>query len=499
MSLTKQSERIARWRAHPDLFVREVFGVEPDPWQDDVLQAFPANPRQAMLASKGVGKSTCLSWLIWNFLVTRPHPKIAAVSVSAANLSDNLWAELALWQGKSALLRDSFTWTKTRIFANDHPETWFCTARAWSQSANPQEQGNALAGLHADYILFVLDESGSIPDAVMATAEAALSSPVEGHIVQAGNPTQLEGPLYRAATSERRLWHVTEINSDPDNPKRSPRVSVQWAKEQIEKYGRDNPWVLINVFGRFPPSSLNSLIGVEEVREAMKRNYRPQDFKDAARVIGVDVARFGDDSTVIFSRQGLQAFTPKKYRNMDGTQGAGLVARHWRDWDADACFIDDTGGYGSSWIDNLRRLGFAPIGVHFASKADNPRYYNKRSEMIFECVEWIKKGGALPDVPELLAALTTTTYSFKGDKFLIEPKELVKERLGYSPDEMDSLCLGFAAPVLKNSQTARNIKGSHTYAYDPLSTEYVQRSMGGSSNHRSDYDPLSLDYINGGR
>ena len=468
------ANNIRTWLEHPDIFVREVFGVTPDPWQDDVLKAFPNNQRMALKSSKGVGKSAVLAWLIWNFLLTRPHPKVAATSVTADNLSDNLWSETALWQGKSPLLSAAFTWTKTRIFANDHPETWWCSARPWAKSANAEEQGNALAGLHADYILFVLDESGSIPDAVMATAEAALSSCVEGHIVQAGNPTHLGGPLYRAATSERRLWHVTEITSDPDNPKRSPRVSVAWAREQIEKYGRDNPFVLVNVFGQFPPLAFNSLIGPDEVSAAMKRFYRPQEYERSARVIGVDVAREGADSTVIFKRQGLQALTPRQLRNLDGTQGAGIVGREWTDWDADACFIDDTGGFGASWIDNLRRLGYAPTGVQFSGKPSSPRYYNKRTEMAFDCIEWVKRGGALPDVPELAAAMTQTTYTFKGDKLLLEPKELIKERLGYSPDHFDALMLSFASPVVRNAATRTPSNNRrHVYDYDPLAAEHI--------------------------
>lgn len=488
----KASERVAVWREHPDIFVREVFNVTPDPWQDDVLKAFPHNQRMAMKACKGPGKTCLLAWLIWNFLLTRPFPKIAATSITGDTLSDTLWTELAKWQQNSDLLKKAFTWTKTRIYANDHPETWFASARPWSRSADASQQGLALAGLHADYILFVLDESGGIPESVMASAEAALSSCIEGHIIQAGNPTHLEGPLYRACTTERRLWHITEITSDPDDPKRTPRVSAEWAREQIEKYGRDNPWVLINVFGQFPPSSLNALIGPDEVRAAMKRDYKPQDFSKYAKVLGVDVARMGDDSSVIFPRQGLQAFNPIQYRNLDGTQGAGLIARKWADWGADAVFIDDTGGFGSSWIDNLRRLGYAPIGVHFSQKAASPRYYNKRTEMMFEAVEWIKNGGALPDCPELLAALTQTTYTFKGDTLLIEPKEIIKEKLGYSPDHMDAFILTFAHPVLRSDMRTVNMHSKHETNYDPLSLDRLQQDIGGgrNTNHRVDYDPL---------
>jgi phage terminase large subunit len=375
--------RIDAWKESPAAFVRENFGVSPDPWQDEVLQAFPTHQRLAMKACKGPGKTAVEAWLAWNFLATRWEPKIAATSITADNLADNLWSEMAKWQQRSPYLKDNFQWTKSRIFARDHPETWWMSARTWNRTADRLQQGNTLAGLHADNILFLLDESGGIPDAVMATAEAALASCVEGHIVQAGNPTHLDGPLYRACTSERRLWHVTEITADPDDPRRATRVKAAWAREQIEKYGRDNPWVLVNVFGSFPPGSLNALIGPDECREATKRFYRPEDYRDQARVLGVDVARFGDDASVIFPRQGLVAFAPQKFRNIDGTQGAGVVARKLSDWQADAVFIDDTGGWGASWIDNLRRLGHQPIGVGFASRPNDPRYDNKRTEMYF--------------------------------------------------------------------------------------------------------------------
>jgi hypothetical protein len=446
--MTKAADNIRRWRERPDLFVREVFGVTPDPWQDDVLRAFPSHQRQAMQASKGPGKTALLSWIAWNFLATRPFPKVAATSITADTLADTLWTEMAKWQTKSPFLMAAFEWQKTRIFCREHPETWWMSARSWSKTADANQQANTLAGLHADYILFLLDEAGGIPDAVMAAAEAALSSCIEGHLVIAGNPTHLSGPLYRAATTERRLWHVTEITSDPDDPRRSPRVSIQWAREQIEKYGRDNPYVLINIFGKFPPSSLNVLIGPDEVTAAFKRYYREADVAAAPRVLGVDVAREGDDASVIAKRQGLQVFPLRKFRNIDGIQGAGLVAREWQDWNAAACFIDMTGGFGSSWFDQLRTLGRSPVSVLFSGQAVQvDRYYNKRTEMYFEFIEWIKRGGALPESPEIMGALTQTEYYFKGDRLILQPKELIKAKLGYSPDETDAIVMTFAAPV----------------------------------------------------
>jgi phage terminase large subunit len=450
--------QLANWREHPVDMVRQEFGIEPDAWQIEVLEAFPHHQRIAMKACKGPGKTAVEAWLAWNFLLTRPHPKCAATSITGDNLRDNFWTEMAKWRAKSPLLQRAFEWTKSRIFNRESPETWFMSARTWPRDADASKQSETLAGLHADYILFILDESGGIPDTVMVAAEAALSSCVEGHIVQAGNPSMLAGPLYRASTSERRLWFVVEVTGDPDDPKRSSRISVQWAREQIEKYGRDNPWVLVNVFGKFPPSSLNVLIGVDEVTEAMKRYRREYEIGDAARVLGVDVARFGDDASIIFKRQGIQAFPILKYRNINSTQGAGQVSREWQDWNADAAFINDTGGFGSGWIDQLRQLGRYPVGVHFAGEAhDKARYVNKRAEMYFDAVEWIKRGGALPESPELLAALTQTTYTFQADRFLLEPKDQVKIKIGYSPDEADAFALTFAEPVWsKTSRRHRN-------------------------------------------
>jgi phage terminase large subunit len=450
---SQASEKIAAWRASPARMVRELFHTEPDFWQLEVLEDFPHNPRQAMKACKGPGKTTVLAWLCWNFLLCYLHPKIAAVSITGDNLQDGLWAEMAKWRNKAPLLLTAFEWTRSRIFAKDHPDTWFMSARTFPRTGNAEAQANTLAGIHADNCMFVLDESGGIPDAVMAAAEAGLANadPTSGkhaHLVQAGNPTHLEGPLYRACTSERHLWKVYEITSDPDDPKRTPRVSVQWAKQQIEKYGRDNPWVLVNVFGRFPPSSINALIGPDEVRDAMQRHLRPEDYSFAAKVLGVDVALYGDDASVICQRQGLFVPPLTVMRGQGPMEGAGRVAHTWRQWQADGCFIDATGGFGDPWAAALEGLNFNPIRVMFSGESSDAQYHNKRAEMYFLAADWIRKGGALPNDPELLAELVAHTYTFKGDRLMVMPKELVKAKLGRSPDKADAFVLTFAFPVL---------------------------------------------------
>lgn len=471
MALSEAASRIREWRERPDVFVRDVFGIEPDAWQLDVLQAFPSTPRTALEACKGPGKTAVLAWLAWNFLLTRLHPKIAATSITGDNLSDNLWTEMAKWQARSDLLQAAFQWTKTRIFAKDHPETWWMSARTWPRSGSKDQQADTLAGLHADNLLFLIDEAGGIPDAVLAAAEAGLANTIgenEAHIVIAGNPTHLEGPLYRAATSERHLWKVIEITADPDDPNRTPRVSAQWAQEQIEKWGRDNPWVLVNVFGKFPPASINALIGPDEIREAMNRTVAVRDIRDLPKILGVDVAREGMDASVIYKRQGRAAFPPIELRNVNGLQGAGRCAMEWDEFEADACFVDNTGGFGASWIDQLVALGRDPVGVHFAGKPTNDRYANKRSEMLFECAQWVKSGGCLPNDPLLVGEMTASEYYFRGDKIAVIEKDQVKAKIGRSPDHFDALALTFAYPVVAH-ELGQQTSVAMQQPYDPYS------------------------------
>ena len=139
--------RVLAWKRDPVLFVRENFKVEPDIWQADVLRAFanPAAKRVLGIACKGPGKTTVLAWLGWNFLATRPHCKVPCASITGANLKDGLWAELRKWQVRSPLLSQAFEWTQTRIFERKNPGTWFASARAWAQDADPQQQANTIA------------------------------------------------------------------------------------------------------------------------------------------------------------------------------------------------------------------------------------------------------------------------------------------------------------------------------------------------------------------
>lgn len=441
---------LERYRWHPEDMVREEFGIDPDPWQLEVLRAFPHNERLAMKACKGPGKTAVLAWLILNFLLTRPEAKVGATSITGDNIDNNLWPELSKWMAKSPLLQATFIWTKTRVEHRTYGARWFAAKRTWPKSGSAEEQANALAGFHGDFVLFVLDESGGIPQSVMVAVEAVLSSGIETKVVQAGNPTHLTGPLYRACTVEKHLWHVTTITGDPDDPKRSSRIKLDWARNQIASYGRDNPWVMVNVLGMFPPSSINSLLGVEEVEAAMRRTLPKHLYDWAQKRLGVDVARFGDDRTVIFPRQGMAAFRPITMRNARTTDIAAKVMWCEARWGAELTLVDDTGHWGHGVIDNLITAGRPVIGVNYAGKALDPRYKNRRAEMWLKGAKAIRNGAALPNIPEMVAELTEPTYTFTNGVFVLEEKDQIKERLGRSPDLADAYMTTYAMEDMPN-------------------------------------------------
>lgn len=492
---------VRRWSADARIFVRELFGVVPDVWQDKALRLVsnPATRRLAMKACKGPGKTAVLAWIILWFLTCHFESKVGCTSITEGNIDTNLWPELLKWMNRSAFLRGAFSWSRTMVQRKGNAN-WFAVKRTWPKSGDAQQQADALAGIHADNVMFVLDESGGIPQAVMVTADAVLATEIKpgcrGLVVQSGNPTHTTGPLYRACTIDRGLWEIITITGDPDSPERSPRIDIGWAREQIASYGRDNPWVMVNVLGEFPPSSINALLGVEDVERAMKRHLKPDTYEWAQKRIGVDVARFGDDRSVIFPRQGLASFRPIVMRGARTTDIAARVMMAARRWQPDLTdimvLVDDTGHWGHGVIDNLTVARLPVMPIVYSGKALDPRFRNRRAEMWMKGAESIKHGAALPPIPELIGELTEPTYTFLNGVFVLEEKDQIKERLGRSPDLADAYMQTYAIEDIPNDLQTR-LRGSSKARidFDPYaSREDVYVEPNGRVSH--DFDPNAM-------
>lgn len=224
----------------------------------------------------------------------------------------------------------------------------------------------------------------------------------------------------------------------------------------------------------FAAGGTDQLISLTDVEDATQRHLTLPEYEFAARVIGVDPARFGDDKSVILKRQGRMCHQPAEHHKVDNMALAALVAEEIRNWRPDAVFIDE--GNGGGVIDRLRQLGHDVIGVHFGGKASRPRYVNKRTEMWFEVRDWLASGGVIPNHMQLKQDLATPTYKFTSaqDVYSLEPKDEIKKRIGRSPDLGDALALTFAYPVQRDLYKASGIvidtgvDAARVLAYDPL-------------------------------
>jgi hypothetical protein len=234
------------------------------------------------------------------------------------------------------------------------------------------------------------------------------------------------------------------------------------------------------ILGEFPPASINALLGVEEVERAMSRHYREPDYADGQKRLGVDVARFGDDRTVIFPRQGIAAFRPVIMRTARTTEIAARVAKGFNDWNAELILIDDTGHWGHGAVDGLVTSGYPVLPIIASDPAIDKRYKNRRAEMWLEMAKWIKAGGALPKIPELVRELTAPTYTFVAGKFVLEEKDQIKQRIGNSPDLADGLAQTFAIPDVPGRLMAQLRGTSHTaHQFDPYAQEQFKGDVGG--------------------
>lgn len=452
-------EQLVAWLEDPVAYVRANFGAEPDEWQADALRAIARDPRVGLGACKGPGKSTVLAWGIWWFVDLHEDAQAICTSITGDNLRDGLWKELAVWYAKSDRLQRAFDVRGERILHRDRPKTWWVSSRTWPQGADPAQQANSLAGFHSPYAMVVLDEMGDYPDGVVVAAEAIFANEHIGvaKLVAAWNPTRTDGPAYRICTKDRKRWTLIFITGDPDDPKRSPRISKAWAQQMIDDWGRDNDWVRVNVLGQFPRTASDKLLGPDQVNAAIARGARHEDFSDQAKLFGLDVAAYGDDRSVVTMRQGVMAWEPETWRQLGPSELTDRVAALATKHQPDAIFVDVSGGYGLAVFEGLRALGFRCIAVDFGGAPVEPRFLNKRAEMYWNAAEWVKKFGCLPADQELAAELMAPSYTFgragKKTALKLEEKAEIKKRLGFSPDKADSLVLTFAQPVEPRSRS----------------------------------------------
>lgn len=415
----------------------------PDSWQaklasevDAQLRIDPlASPRFGRSSGHGVGKTAVVAWIILWAMSTRPHLAGVVTANTMQQLSTKTWRELSLWH-KRLINRHWFKWSATKFWHKDHPETWAVHA-----VPNSEHNSEAFAGLHAKYVLIIYDEASAIPDIIWEVSEGAMTTPCAMWFVF-GNPTKNTGKFREIFNKDSR-WHVDKVDSRTARMTNKVEIA-EWLRE----YGEDSDFFRVRVRGEFPRTGSEQFISSDVVDFAMAHEIPFEAHCMLPPVLGCDVARYGDDKSVVIVRQGRKVIYMEKYREYNTQQLAVAVIAAIKKFNVAISFVDGV-GVGAGVVDRLRMLGYEVCEVNAGEAArEDEIYYNKRAEMWGRMRDWLSNGADIPLDMELRAALIGLEYGFDDkERIRLERKKDMKKRGLDSPDEGDALAHTFAEEI----------------------------------------------------
>ncbi len=241
---------------------------------------------------------------------------------------------------------------------------------------------------------------------------------------------------------------VKQINYT-DNPYLSDTMMkvIEEAKEEDEE---EYEYIYL---GKVREGDDKSLFTYDEIEQAMDNSLEAMQKVDMTGIFtySVDVARYGNDSSVITKRKGFRIYDLKKKKGLNTIELANQINSMYlnESRQPDAIFVD-TIGIGAGVKDKLDEIGRSTIEANVSMRADKEDlYYNKRAECYFLLRDFVRKGGKLPDDPDLKEELLAIRYIYNNTngKILIQPKDEIKQILGRSPDKSDSVSLHFFSQI----------------------------------------------------
>ena len=377
-----------------------------EPWQRELLESIrdrlltPAQAiREAAVSGNGVGKSALVSILILWAISTYEDTRGVITANTETQLKTKTWAELGKWFNMFEL-RDCFKLTATAIFSRFEDKE-----RVWRIDMVPWSENNVVAfqGLHNEgkRIIMIYDEASGIPDGIWEAGDGCMTDANTERIWAVfGNPNLPKGRFRECFAGGKfsSTWHSRRVDSRTISFTDKGELN-RW----VQEWGEDNDFVRVRVRGEFPRAGTMQFINDDTADEAAKREVSAHVHDPF--VIGVDVARFGDDASVIYFRKGRdgRSVPPLMFRGVDTMTLAGKVTEVYWQYHADAVFVDG-GGVGGGVVDRLRQLhvpvldvqfGGKPDGFGFAQGDEGVKYANKRAEMWGSMRAWLVGGGAI--------------------------------------------------------------------------------------------------------
>lgn len=464
--------------------LREKHG--PEPWQERLLKKigehvranndrisvglWPKVWRSARSSGHGVGKSALVAWLILWVMCTRFNTRGVVTANTQGQLETKTWPELAKWHSL-LLVKHWFKWTATSYsyaLAQDEESRKRYMVNAITVA---EENPEAFQGLHNEdgAILIIFDEASGVPAKIWEVADGATTDG-EVFFLVFGNPTQPDGPFADCFDRLADMYDTEFVDSRDVS-----HTNKEAIKDILRKYGEDSDEARVRVYGRFPRQAYNGFISLDVVQEAVRRPfvYDP----GAALIMSVDVARFGDDETVIGWRQGRDFRTRPlmTFKGLSIVKVAEIVMREADRTQPDAIVIEGT-GLGAGVIDICRSRNYKVVEVSPGAHSSHPEHHWRKREEIWHAMrDWLIDQGCLMDDPVLTRQLTSIQYEL--DRFeqrvKLETKDDMKKRTGlFSPDRADTLALTFGVKIARrdanlNFKTRRQ-EQAVTPDYDPI-------------------------------
>lgn len=443
----------------------------PEQWQREELEALGEHIKKNMLltdlgldmevyrlalaSGHGIGKSAFVAWIILFLMSTRTDTRMAVTASTQFQLEDKTWPELGKWLGLS-INKHWFLWTATALSFAAYPEAKRKNYRATAATVS-ETNTEAFAGLHNEgrTVAVIFDEASGVYPKIWEVADGALTDG-EAFFFGFGNPTKPDGEFADCFDKHAHMYRTRNVDS-----REVSFTNKNALADIIRKYGEDSDEAKVRVRGMFPSQAFNGFISAEGVDDAMAR----EDHADpgAGLIMAIDVARYGNDRSVIRFRQGRDArsIPPLTFKGLSTVKLAEIAAQEINAKRPDAVVIESTGP-GAGVIDILRDKGYRIHEVHPGSAAINHAIYvNKRAEYWAAMRDWIYDVGVLPMNDGLRRELITIMYSMDRheQRTQLEAKEAMKKRGLPSPDEADTLALTFAITIPRRDRN--NIRAAH--------------------------------------
>lgn len=438
----------------------------PDEWQIEEQEAVGQHLRQGLLGTTsmtpfrgttasghGIGKSAEVAFMILWAGMTAVDTRGVVTANSDTQLRTKTWAELGKWWGllclQHPIAKQFFEVTATSFKSTTRDMTW----RIDAIPNNPRNPA-AFAGAHnaGKRLIFIIDEASEIEDVIWDVVEGALTdADTEIILLVYGNPTKNVGRFKEITVGRMRHgWRNKQIDS-----RKVKRTNKELLQSWVDAWGEDSDFVRIRVRGVFPRVGSMQLIPTDLVQAARMR--QPSHIPSDPLVAGLDVARFGDDASVLRARRGRDAASiPKKeWRGIDLMTLAGDVALWCQEHHPDALFVD-IGGLGAGVYDRLIQLRVPNVfPVNFGGRARmavmngvEARVADHGAAMWVNLLAWLPLAALPPDDDQIEIDLTSREYGFTADGAIrLESKKDMKKRGLSSPDDADALALTFAMPV----------------------------------------------------